>query len=159
MRTRGSIRGCCTVLAILGVTIWCMGVGYAETGEAYPNFVDWANAGVARANAGDYEGAIGCYDKALEHTPGIAEIHHNRAVALEHLDRQEEAVSEYQKAIEIDPNLIQAHINLFLLTADVINPLTIASLVPGAGILVFLLHRQRKKDKQEHRVMQGITQE
>ena len=158
MRTGGSIRGCCTVLAIVGVAIWCIGVAYAETGT-YPDSFDWANAGVACANAGDYEGAIGYYDKALENAPGIAEIHHNRALALEHLGRQEEAIGEYQRAIEIDPNLIQAHFNLFLLTADIINPLTISIIVPGACILAFLHHRHRKKEQQESRVMQGITHE
>lgn len=158
MRTRGSTRGCCTVLAILGVCIWCIGVGYAET-ETFPDSFDWANAGITRANAGDYEGALEYYDKALEDAAGIAEIHHNRAVALEHLGREKEAVLEYQKAIEIDPNLIQAHFNLFLLTADIINPLTIAIIVPGACILVCLHHRHRKRDKQESRVMQGITHE
>lgn len=159
MRTGSSIRGCYTALAILVAIIWCIGCAYAETGETLPDSFDWANAGITRADAGDYEGAIGYYDKALEDAPGIAEIHYNRAVALEHLGRQEEAISEYQTAIEIDPNLIQAHFNLFLLTADIINPLTIAIIVPGACILAFLHHRHRKKDKQEHRVMQGITHE
>lgn len=158
MKTEGSIRGCCIILVILGVCIYSIGVVYAET-EGYPDPFDWANAGISRANTGDYEGALEYYDRALEDAPDIAEIHHNRAVALEHLGRDDEAVLEYQKAIEIDPNLMQAHFNLFLLTTDIINPLTIAIIIPGACILVFLHHRHRKKDKQENRVMQGITHE
>lgn len=155
MRTTGSRSGCRIVLAILSIIAFCIGGGAAETGTLLDTF-EYANAGVACADTGDYKGAIAYYDKALELYPDIAEIHYNRAVALDHLGMQEEAISEYETAIELDPNLVEAQINLYILTMDIINPFTIAVAILGGCILVFAHHRQRKKESMEKRVTQGI---
>ena len=155
MSITGSMRSCCIVLAILSITTCCIGGGAAEA-NTVTNFYDYANAGIARADAGDYYGAIAYYDKALENSPDIAEIHYNRAVALEHLGMQKEAISEYEAAIELDPNLIQAQANLFILTADIINPITIAIGAFSVCILALIHHRNRKKEDLERRVMKGI---
>ncbi|WAI01680.1 tetratricopeptide repeat protein [Methanogenium organophilum] len=158
MRNTGSMGGCRIALAILSIVAFCVGVGTADIGTL-PNTFGYANAGVACADIGDYEGAVVYYDKALQLYPDIAEIHYNKGVALEHLGLRQEAISEYEAAIELDPNLIQAQANLFLLTADFINPLTIAIIILGGCILILIHHRHRKKEEMEKRVMQGIIHE
>lgn len=158
MRTRSGRGGCGIVLAILGIIAFCIGGGAAETGTLLDTF-EYANTGVMLANAGDYQGALTYYDKALELYPDIAETHYNRAVALEHLGMREQAISEYKTAIGLDPNLIEARMNLFLLTLDIINPVTIALAVLGGCILTLSHHRHRKKEDRDKRVMQGIIQE
>ncbi|WFN35580.1 tetratricopeptide repeat protein [Methanogenium sp. S4BF] len=158
MRNISSRGDCCRVLALLGIVAFCIGGGAAETGTP-PDSFDYANAGIALANAGDYQAALAYYDKALEQHPDIAEIHYNRAVALEHLGMRELAVSEYEAAIEIDPNLMEAQTNLFLLTLDIINPVTIALATLGGCILALSHHRHKRKEEMEKRVLQGIIRE
>lgn len=158
MRKAGGIRDCCRALALLVIITFCIGGGTAETGTLLDTF-EYANAGVACADAGDYEGAIAYYDKALSLCPDIAEIHYNRAVALEHLGMRDEAITEYEAAIELDPNLMQAQVNRFILTMDIINPVTIVIIALGGCILILIHHRHRKKEDLEKRVEHGISNE
>ncbi len=158
MRTRGGRGGCYTVLAILGIIIFCTGGVTAET-ETPLNTFEYANTGVALAESGNYEDAVVYYNKALELYPDIAETHYNKAVALEHLGLREQAISEYETAIELDPNFIEAQTNLFILTMDVINPVTIAVAVLGGCVLVVSYYRHKKKEEMKKRVMQGISQD
>ena len=157
MRAKSRVGGCCTVLAILGVIILCI-IGMATETGTPPETVDFANTGVALAEAGNYQGAIDFYDRALERYPDNAEIHYNKAVALEHLGQREQAISEYEKSIEIDPNFVEAQTNLAILTMDIINPVTIVVAVLGGSALVISYFRYKKKKHRENRIMQGILQ-
>ncbi|MDE4907639.1 tetratricopeptide repeat protein [Methanogenium marinum] len=158
MRYITRMSGCCTFLAILGIIIFCTGGVAAET-ETLFNAPGYANNGAALAKAGDYQGAIASYDKALELNPDIAETHYNKAVALEHLGLRDQAISEYKTAIELDPNLVEAQTNLFILTMDIINPITITIAALGGCILFISYYRYRKKEDRENRILQGIIQE
>jgi len=148
----------CKFLALLGIIAFCIGGGAAET-ITFTDIFDCVNTGVALANAGDHQGALIYYDKALEMYPDIAEIHYNRAIALEHLGMRDEAISEYETAIQINPNLMEAHTNLFLLTVNIINPLTIALITLGGFVFVLWHHKHKKKEERDKRVMKGIMQE
>ncbi len=68
----------------------------------------WFNQAVQQDEAGDFEGAIASYDKALEITPDLNEVWFNRGNALSKLGRLEEAIASYDKAIEINPNFHEA---------------------------------------------------
>jgi len=53
---------------------------------------------------GEFEGAIACFDKALEIQPYQHEAWNNRGVALGNLGRLEDAIASYDKALEIKPD-------------------------------------------------------
>ncbi|HEY9891570.1 MAG TPA: tetratricopeptide repeat protein [Candidatus Sericytochromatia bacterium] len=61
--------------------------------------------GVQQDEAGDYEGAITSYDKALEIQPNLYEAWFNRGNVLSKIARLEEAVYSYDKVIEIKPDI------------------------------------------------------
>jgi tetratricopeptide (TPR) repeat protein len=71
----------------------------------------WLNRGIQEYKAGDLEGAIASWEKALDIQPDLHEAWYNRGIALNDLGRYEEAVASYDKALELKPNLQQA-INL-----------------------------------------------
>jgi Flp pilus assembly protein TadD len=48
---------------------------------------------------GDFEGAIGCYDKALEIFPRDPDLWNERGLALNELRRYEEAIKSYNTAL------------------------------------------------------------
>ncbi|MEG5031546.1 CHAT domain-containing tetratricopeptide repeat protein [Microcoleus sp. AT3-D2] len=64
--------------------------------------------GVARDNAGDLEGAIAAYEKALEIDPKFDNAWCGLGNALKDLGRNSEAIAAYEKALEIDPKFHQA---------------------------------------------------
>lgn len=73
------------------------------------NWLDnWFNTGLEKAQQGDLEGAIACWDKILELDPNVAQAWHNRGSALAYLDRLEEAVESFDQAINLNVNDYQS---------------------------------------------------
>jgi tetratricopeptide (TPR) repeat protein len=65
---------------------------------------DYFVRGNAYYEAGDYEPAVGAYDRALELIPDVPEILNNRGNALDKLGRNEEALRDYTRALELRPD-------------------------------------------------------
>ena len=70
------------------------------------------NLGVAWAEKGDSEKAIGYYQKALSINPNLASIHTNLAIELYQVGDVTNAFKHYHKALEIKPNFVFAHIKV-----------------------------------------------
>lgn len=68
--------------------------------------------GVKRYYAGDLEGAIAAYEKALEIDPKYRPAWHWLGATLNDLGRNSEAIAAYDKALEIDPKSHKAWNNL-----------------------------------------------
>jgi len=60
--------------------------------------------GFKKESKGDHEGAILCFNKALELNPTHIEIYNNRGLSKCHLKDYLGAMSDFDKAIIIDPN-------------------------------------------------------
>jgi len=65
--------------------------------------IELYNKGVARYRAGDLEGAIAAFEKALEIDPKFHIAWSHLGVTLNNLDRNTEAIAALEKALEIDP--------------------------------------------------------
>jgi tetratricopeptide (TPR) repeat protein len=77
--------------------------------EAEPeNAEDWFTLGLKQAELGNMQGAIACWDKALELDPNISSAWHNRGSALGYLGRFYEAIASFDQAIAINPEDFQA---------------------------------------------------
>jgi tetratricopeptide (TPR) repeat protein len=59
--------------------------------------------------------ALRVFDRALEHFPGDAVLHFNRAVALDTMGESDEARKAYEACLAIDPDYADAHHNLAML--------------------------------------------
>ncbi len=66
------------------------------------------NLGLKQASAGDFQGAIDSWNKALKLNPNLAEIWHNLGSALGRLEQYPEAIESFNHALEIDPQSYQA---------------------------------------------------
>jgi tetratricopeptide (TPR) repeat protein len=64
--------------------------------------------GLEKAQAGDLEGAIACWDKILAQDSRIAQAWHNRGSALAYLNRFQEAVASFDRAISLNVNDYQS---------------------------------------------------
>jgi tetratricopeptide (TPR) repeat protein len=93
--------------------------------RCFPERPAWLDAPVAdlldRAadlfDGGDYPGALGCAEEAARQAPRSVEAHHNRAVALMHLDRLDEARDALALALALapqDPETLEAAADLFI---------------------------------------------
>ena len=91
--------------------------------RCFPDQPAWVDAAVAdlldRAadlfDAGEYTGALACAEEAARQAPRSVEAHHNRAVALLHLDRLEEARDALTLALALapdDPETLEAAADL-----------------------------------------------
>jgi tetratricopeptide (TPR) repeat protein len=91
--------------------------------RCFPDQPAWVDAAVAdlldRAadlfDAGEYAGALACAEEAARQAPRSVEAHHNRAVALLHLDRLEEARDALALALSLapdDPETLEAAADL-----------------------------------------------
>ncbi len=67
--------------------------------------------GNARFDAGDYEGAIADYDRAVTIDAGLARAYNNRALAYQALGQDDKALADFGAAIGADPNYIRAYKN------------------------------------------------
>jgi tetratricopeptide (TPR) repeat protein len=93
--------------------------------RCFPQRPAWDDAPVAdlldRAadlfDAADYEGALVCAEEAARQAPRSVEAHHNRAVALLHLERLDEARDAFALALALapdDPETLEAAADLFI---------------------------------------------
>ena len=90
---------------------------YDEAIKINPEFFRaYNNRGIAKANLGRYEGALGRYEeaiedfnKAIEINPQYANAYNNRGVSKGKLERYEEAIEDHDKAIEINPQYAYAY--------------------------------------------------
>lgn len=71
----------------------------------------WFNQGNKQYEAGDFEGAIASYDKAIKIKPTLEEGWYNRGLALASLGQYEEAIASFDKATETKPNDYQVWYN------------------------------------------------
>jgi Flp pilus assembly protein TadD len=76
------------------------------------NYFAHNNLGVALAEQGRLEEAIGHYNEALRIKPGEAEVHNNLGNALVARGNFEEAIGHYYEALRIQPNYARTHNNL-----------------------------------------------
>jgi tetratricopeptide (TPR) repeat protein len=83
-----------------------------ELRRCFPDRPSWVDAPVAplldRAadlfDAADYEGALACAEEAARQAPRSVEAHHDRAVALLHLDRVDDARDALALALALAPD-------------------------------------------------------
>ena len=59
----------------------------------------------------DFMAALVTYDKILALDPGIVEIHNNRGMALQCLDRHADALDSYNRALALNPDFGDAYLN------------------------------------------------
>ena len=79
--------------------------------RCFPERPSWIDAAVAdlldRAgelfDAADFDGALACAEEAARQAPRSVEAHHNRAVALMHLDRLDDARDAMSLALALNP--------------------------------------------------------
>ena len=74
--------------------------------------------GLALYKAGDIEGSVAQYRKALEVDPGYAEAHFNLGNSYVVMDRLAEAEAEYEEAVGAEKKFVLAHYNLGILYED-----------------------------------------
>ena len=84
----------------------------SPNGEVSQQAIELFNQGVDRYDAGDLEGAIAAYEKALEIDPKYHMAWNGLGNALKDLGRYTEAIAAYEKALEIDPKFDHAWYNL-----------------------------------------------
>jgi tetratricopeptide (TPR) repeat protein len=75
----------------------------------------WCQLGVLLRRSGQLEAAIRCYDKALQHSPTLADAYFNRANAYAQAQCFDAAVVDYRQTIQLMPDHVGAQINLGLL--------------------------------------------
>jgi tetratricopeptide (TPR) repeat protein len=75
----------------------------AEEPEISTAAIEWRDKGLDYKDAGDYEEAIACYDRATEIDPLYKEAWNSKGIALRHLGEYYRGIECYDKAIEIDP--------------------------------------------------------
>ncbi len=80
--------------------------------RCFPDQPAWVDAPVAdlldkaseRFDHGDYPGTLACAEEAARLAPRSVEAHHNRAIALLHLDRLDEARDALELALALSPD-------------------------------------------------------
>jgi len=118
MKTNESTRS--IILSILLITGFVINAGYVVRGQA-DNELDraisvemaeeWTVKGMVFALSGEYEKAMGCFNKAIELDPNNVDAYGNRGITYRHLKQYERAIEDYTKVIELDPNSAIAYYN------------------------------------------------
>ena len=106
----------CVVLSVVQVRYW------KDTATLFDhalkvtrdNWLAHCNLGMALAQAGRIEEAIGQYQQALRIEPDCADAHYNLGVFLSQTGRIEEAIWHYGQAVRLKPDDADAHNNLGL---------------------------------------------
>ncbi len=87
-----------------------------EALQLSPHFpLAWLSLGMALV-ALESDEAVGCFHRAIQQQPNLAEAHRQLGLAAQAGGRVDEALAYYRKAIEADPTLANAHFNLALLS-------------------------------------------
>ena len=81
------------------------------TANANPLARQYFNQGVEKYQAGNYQGAIDDWSKAIEINPQNATSYYNRGYAKYKLQEYQGAILDYTKAIEINPQYANAYLN------------------------------------------------
>jgi tetratricopeptide (TPR) repeat protein len=80
---------------------------------------NWYNLAYAQGCARRFDEALASYQQALDRGIGGAEdVHVNRSVILDHLERRAEAEAELRAALAIRPDFVTALLNLGLMQED-----------------------------------------
>jgi tetratricopeptide (TPR) repeat protein len=72
---------------------------------------EYNKKGIAKAETGDYEGAIGDFTKAVECRPYGAGSYDNRGIAKRLMGDYEGAIADHNKALELSPNYYAVYNN------------------------------------------------
>jgi predicted O-linked N-acetylglucosamine transferase (SPINDLY family) len=82
---------------------------YARALALKPDLVEaHNNRGAIRQLAGDWDGALACYDGALRHRPDYVEALANRGNVLIQLRRWPEALASFDKVLKLSPGRVSA---------------------------------------------------
>jgi tetratricopeptide (TPR) repeat protein len=85
---------------------------FSEVIAANPHWAAaWNNRAAARLRAGDVNGAIADYNRALELAPYDAELYYNRGNALVAAGQYQDAIADYTRALERSPSYAKAAFN------------------------------------------------
>ena len=117
---------CLVLLVSLGILTWRQNRMYSDIDSLYLTTIArnpdcWLaqnNLGLALANRGQFDEAIGHYQKVLEIKPDCVEALDNLGVALFDRGRLDEAMAQYRKAMELKPGYAGAYNNLGLALAS-----------------------------------------
>jgi tetratricopeptide (TPR) repeat protein len=86
--------------------------------------IQFNQAGGAKYQAGDYQGALADYNKAIELDPKLAMGYNNRAFLKNNrLKDYQGALADYNKAIELDPKYAAAYIVILSETGESLKTL------------------------------------
>jgi predicted O-linked N-acetylglucosamine transferase (SPINDLY family) len=81
--------------------------------------MEWISRGQALEDDGEFEQALGCYQRAAISHPDFPRAHLNIGNALRAMHRTDEARVAFERAIKLDPTDAKSHFNLALLCAIV----------------------------------------
>ena len=106
-KTRNIIGIALGILIVLVVWSMVSAMGSREKPEPDDN----KHLGIAEYEKGNYQEAIGYYNKGLEAKPGDSCLFNNRGLAYYELRKYDEAISDFTKAIELKPVFGEAFFN------------------------------------------------
>ncbi|MDJ0521012.1 MAG: tetratricopeptide repeat protein [Planctomycetota bacterium] len=78
---------------------------------AASHYLDLEN-GIEKLEAGDYDAALGFFQRALEKDPEFSRAHVNLGMILAERGKVDEAIRHYRRALAVNPRLPMAHVNL-----------------------------------------------
>lgn len=79
------------------------------------------NRGIARAQTGEYKGAVSDFTAAIEARPEFSQAFNNRANSWSALRNFDEAIRDYSRALALDPTHLGARVNRGLTYAQAGN--------------------------------------